>query len=111
MKGVPVRIVGSPANKSVAQRLWSELPARNHLTGITAFSDTGSLSPSELLLAELDTLDLHHGSYSADPPYTVIEVIGAPLTAKTKDALSIYSFNEFRENLAGFTATRPEAFD
>jgi hypothetical protein len=46
-----------------------------------------------MLLAELDTIDLHHGSYSADPPYTVLEVLGTPLTAKAKNELSAYGFN------------------
>jgi len=36
---------------------------------------------------ELDAIDLH-GSCSAKPHYTVVEVLGAPLTERTKAALS-----------------------
>jgi len=110
-RGVPVWIVDTPTNKPVAQRLWNALPDGNHLTGITIFNDIESTSPDELLLAELDTIDLHHGRYSTALPYTVIEVIGAPLTVETKTALSAYGFNEFSENFAGFTAKRPEPLD
>ena len=110
-KGVPVWIVDTPTNKTAAQRVWQRLPDANHLTGVTTFSDSGSATSAELLLAEIDTIDLHHGTYSADPPYTVLEVIGTPLTGEIKDALSAYGFDEFRENSRGFTATRPEHGD
>jgi hypothetical protein len=110
-RGVPVWIVNTPANKPAAQRLWNELPDRNHLTGITTFNDIESTSPAELFLAELGTMDLHHGSFSATPPYTILEVVGAHLTAKTQNALAAYGFNEFSENFTGFTAKRPEPLD
>lgn len=109
--GAPVWIVDTPTNKPVAQRLWNERPDQSYLTGITTFDDVNSASPDDLFTAELDTIDLHHGSDSADPPYTVIEVIGTPLTAKAKNALSAYGFNEFHENLKGFTARRPQPAD
>jgi|SRR5215469_6897267 len=104
----PVWIVDTPTNKPVAQRLWRQFDVVDHLTGITTFDDIKSSSPEELLLAELDTIDLHHGSYSATPPYTVIEVIGASLTVNIRNALGAYGFNQFQESSAGFTAKRPE---
>ena len=103
-QGLPVWVVDTPANKPVAQRLWRELPAGNHLVGITTVNDVPSASPSELFLAELDTIDLHQGASSADPPYTVIEVIGRQLTAK--EALSTCGVDSFRERSDGFIATR-----
>jgi hypothetical protein len=106
-RGVPVWIVDTPANNVAVQRAWQRLPDANHLTGVTTFSDIGAATASELLLAEIDTIDLHHGANSADPPYTVLEVIGAPLTGEIKDGLSVYGFDEFRESATGFTATRP----
>ena len=108
---VPVWIVDTLSNKPVAQRSWNEHPDEDHLTGITTFNDLNSLSPEEMLLGHLDTIELHHGSYSADPPYTVIEVFGTQLTAKVKNVMSEYGFNEFHVTSTGFTASRSKALD
>jgi hypothetical protein len=105
---VPVWIVDTPVNRAVVQRLSKERAAENHLTGVTVFTDSDAMSPEQLLLSELDTIDLHHGSYSADPPYTVLEVLGAPLTENIKAALSEYGFNQFQYGMSGFSALRPE---
>ena len=46
--------------------------------------------PNRHSLPSSDTIDMHHGIYSADPPYTVICVIGAALTATVRAAVSPY---------------------
>jgi hypothetical protein len=107
-RGVPVWIVDTPSNKPVAQRLWKERPSETHLTGITTFKDMESSSPEELMIEELGSIDLHHGAYSADPPYTVLEILGARLTDNAKHALAAYGFVEFHEHSTGFTASRGE---
>lgn len=61
-----------------------------------------------MLLGYLDTIDLHHGSASASPPYSVIEVFGTQLTTNAKNALSEYGFNSFHTTLTGFTASKAE---
>lgn len=103
----PVWIVDTPINKMVVQRLWGENQTKEHLVGITTFIDSTAASPEDLFLNELDVVDLHHGQYSADPPYTVLEGIGTPLTEKIKSALSDLGFNEFTFLPAGFSASRP----
>lgn len=110
-QGAPVWIVDTPTNKPVAQRLWKERPNEGYLTGITTFDDMKSSSPEDMLLAYLDTIDLHHGIYSTDPPYTVIEVLGTPLTTKAKNGLAAYGFSEFRGTSEGFTARRAKTAD
>ena len=50
------------------------------------------IPPEEVLLGNLDTIDLHHGSYSADAPYTVLMVVGASLTERLKTALTDLGF-------------------
>ena len=107
-RGVPVWIVDTPPNKAVAQRLWEERPEESHLTGITTFDDDESSSPEDTLLAKLETIDLHHSGYSANPPYTILEVIGTRLSPIIEKEMSVYGFNEFHINSAGFTATRSE---
>ena len=105
-RDVPVWIVDTPVNKPAAQQLWSQQPEPNHLTGVTTFKDMKTAPPEDLLLAQLDSIDLHHGSYSADPPYTVIEVIGAALTGRVKSELSEFGFSDFHPTQSGFVATR-----
>jgi len=41
------------------------------------------------------SIDLHHGSYSATPPDTAIEIIGAPLTEEVRNALGEFGFDDF----------------
>ena len=106
-KGAPVWIVKTPNNKAVVQRFWDERPREGHLTGITAFKDLASSSPEEMLLGHLETIELHRGPLSADPPYTAIEVLSTGLSAKVKNQLSECGFNEFHLASAGFKASRP----
>ena len=40
-----------------------------------------SLSPEDILVSELDTIDLHHDSY------TILEVLGVPLSERIKAVL------------------------
>jgi hypothetical protein len=110
-RSVPVWIVDTPINKSVVQRLWNERPDESHLSGVTAFNDLNSLSPEEMLLSYLDTIELHHGVYSANPGYTILEVFGAELSDKAKSVLSEYGFDEFQITSAGFMTSRSKALD
>ena len=110
-KGVPVWIVDTPTNKPVVQRFWKERPDGDHLTGITTFNDLSSLSSEDSLLSNLDTIELHHGVYSADPPYTVLEAFGAKLTDNARNVLSEYGFDKFEITSTGFVTSRPKALD
>ena|ERR1700683_2648684 len=107
-RGVPVWIVESPDNKPVVQRLWQEHTSESHLEGITIFADSVGLSAEEILLGELDTIDLHHGIRSANPPYTVLEIVGVNLTVSVKTELVSLGFDDFQSTSTGFIATRPE---
>jgi hypothetical protein len=98
----PVWIVDTPRNRAVAQHLWVANPNRDHLDGVTTFKAGDGCSSEEILINELDTIDLHHGSYSADPPYTVLEVIGTPISERLKAELSHYGFNKFQSPGEGF---------
>lgn len=103
----PVWIVDTPTNRTVVQRIWGANPNRSHLQGVTTFNFVEGVSSEDTLLEELDTIDLHHGIYSANPPYTILEVIGTALTEKLKLELSEYGFNDFQKTEEGFRALRP----
>jgi hypothetical protein len=99
--------VDTVVNRVVIERLWEERCEEDHLTGITAFKNRDAMSPEELLLRELDGIDLHHGQYSANPPYMIIEIFRVSLSEPIKTALSAYGFNEFHPGASGLRAVRP----
>ena len=104
--GDPVWVIDSPLNTPVAHRLWRERPAVDHRTGITTFRSGASESPESELLSQLQTIDLHHGEYSADPPYLVLEVFGCSPSELVCAELSEIGFSIQSTTAEGFVATR-----
>jgi hypothetical protein len=104
--GQAVWIAMSPANEPTVRSLWKRRNAPDHLTGITGFLFDDGVSAEDRFLAELDTIDLHHGPYSSTSPYTEIVVIGAHPTAEVRKDLSELGFADFTEIENGFTARR-----
>ncbi len=107
----PVWVVDTPVNRAVAQQIWGAEPNRGHLQGITTFKFREDGSPEDILVNELDTIDLHHGKYSANPPYTVLDVIGAAITPRLRTELGQFGFDEFQQTPYGFRAVRPMPAD
>lgn len=102
----PVWIVGTSVNREAVQKVWAERSGVSHLEGVTTF-DSSAKPPEDALIGVLDAVDLHHGIYSADPPYTALEVIGASATDKVKAEMAEYGFNSFQTTATGFRAVRP----
>jgi len=102
----PVWIVDTPENRSAAEKLWKNAPSRSHLDGITVFTAWTNRASEQVLVDEMDMIDLHHGAYSAHPPYTAIRVIGASATAEVRAKLAEFGFDLFRPTDSGFEATR-----
>jgi len=96
----------SSANEPTVRSLWECQKASDHLTGITGFRFDDGVSAEDRLLAELDTIDLHHGPYSSTSPYTEIVVMGARPTAEVRKGLSDFGFADFTETENGFIARR-----
>lgn len=89
------------------KRSGREFPSRDHLDGLTIFKARVDNPSEQTLIAQLDTIDMHHGIHSADAPYTVICVIGAALTATVRAAVSTYGFDSFILTNDEFRAARP----
>ena len=90
--GEPAWVIESPLNKPVAHRLWRERKGEDHLTGITTFKPSANVSPEEEVIRILDTIEHHHGEYSADPPYSILEIIGCTDSERLRSALSEFGF-------------------
>lgn len=99
-------IVDTPANRAAAERAWKEQPGESHQNGITISKDA-ECTREELFLSMLVAIDIHHGRYSHDPPYTALQVYGASLTDAVRAELRDYGFDEFRPGANGFWASRP----
>jgi len=97
----------TPKNRAAAQKIWAVHANRSHLDGVTTFKTGDDSSREDALINELDTIDLHHGTHSADPPYTVLEVIGVVMSERLKTELSQFGFDEFEATAEGFRAVRP----
>jgi hypothetical protein len=80
----------------------------NHLTGITTFKQDLALSPEEQAISMLEQVDLHHGEFSADPPYSILEVIGCTASDDIRQELQEYGFGISEITKEGFIATRTE---
>jgi len=75
-------------------------------TGVTTFTAADDDTGSEACLKILETIDLHHGEYSSDPPYSVLETVGAPLSRLVKGAIEALGFSRFESTANGFRALR-----
>jgi hypothetical protein len=104
---IRVWIVDTPENRTVAQHVCTAPPNRSHLEGVTTFKVREDTSSEDMLLGELNTIDQHHGTYSANPPYTVLDVIGTAITARLEAELGEFGFDDFKETPQGFRAVRP----
>jgi hypothetical protein len=100
----PIWIIASPSNTSVVQRLWRERPEVSHLMGVTTFAPNSGATSEDELISQLETIDLHHGHYSADPPYSILEVIGCPCSERVQSALREIGFAVDTIGPDGFTA-------
>jgi hypothetical protein len=107
IKAGPVWVVDSPANREFTQQLWAESPTLGHLDGVTLFKASENRPPEQMLIDWMDTIDLHHGVYSADPPYTAIRVVGSMLTPEGRQVLGTFGFASFTVTDEGFHAVRP----
>src|SRR5690348_7219033 len=106
--GQPVWIVMSPENERIVRSLWASETAPDHLTGITGFRFVQGVSPEDMLIGELSTIDLHHGPNSSADPWTELVVIGARPTSGVQGALHEFGFDHIIETEGGFRARRTD---
>lgn len=101
-----VWLIESPLNHDAAASYWKLHPASDVETGLTTFTAADDDTASEACLKILGTLDLHHGEYSGDPPYSVLEIVGARLSRSVKAAIEELGFSRFETTANGFRALR-----
>ncbi|RAK70313.1 hypothetical protein DLM85_05570 [Hymenobacter edaphi] len=97
-------VVDSPQNTPVAHRLWQERPRKAPLAGLTVFKPPAD-TPTEVLLAILDTVDEHEGETTAGGGYAALEVIGCAPDADIEEALAELDLRVTERTELSFVAT------
>jgi hypothetical protein len=101
-----VWLIESAGNSESAASYWTTYPESNRGSGLTTFAAADDESGPEACLKILKTIDLHHGACSSDPPYSVLEIVGAPLSRSVKTAIEALGFSRFESTDNGFRALR-----
>ncbi|MDY0357593.1 MAG: hypothetical protein RBR19_17055 [Sedimentisphaerales bacterium] len=96
----PVWVVASEVNRLVVQALWRER------ADVTSFRFTPQAAPEDRLVSILSTVDLHHGEFSHDPPYSVLNIIGVEWSPAIQDEFDSFGLNRFEATAEGFVAMR-----
>ena len=103
-------IVDTPVNRVAFEKYWREHPAESHLSGVTSFT-AAETCREDSAIGVLESIDLHHGSYSSRNPYQELEVIGAELTKELRAELELLDFRSFSISEKGFVASFSPTID
>lgn len=101
-----VWVCASAANCRAAESIWAARPEHSLEIGVTTFEFNANDRPEQTLLRVVEDVDLHHGQYSHDPPWTVLEVFGASPTEEVVAALGAYGVRRIEQTPRGFAAFR-----
>jgi len=101
-KTIHVWACGSLLNRQAAERIWSDGSAHNHEFGVTVFNISEGDTSESMFLNHLGAIDEHHGMYSHDPAWSVLEVYGSTPTLAMKEALKDYGEPEYKVTADGF---------
>jgi hypothetical protein len=104
--GEPVWIVESEVNHPVIAALWQERHDRDHTTGITSFRIDSGATPEDWLISQVAMIDRHFDEYSHAPPYSFLDVVGAPWSDRIEQALAEFGFFEHEITPEGFMTRR-----
>lgn len=107
--GEPVWIVDTEVNRPAYQALGPERNPGNYLEGLSSFKVDVKSVPEDWLVGEIETIDLHHGEMSHDPPWSVINVIGTRWSQRIQTELSRFAFEQHEDTAEGFVAWKGPA--
>ena len=85
-----VWVCDTPVNRDAANSIWGDDPNYDLDSGVTTFKFAPDASRAEVVEAVLIDVDLHHGEFSHDRPWSVIEVIGCLPTDSLAAAFAVF---------------------
>jgi hypothetical protein len=102
-------VIESEANSPIVHSFWSRL-VRTEPTGMpvgmTLFRTDEAASPQSACLMIADTVDEHHGEWSAAGPWTEIAVVGTVLTPQLEAQFYQLGAEDFVATEEGFRCRR-----
>jgi hypothetical protein len=101
-----VWVCETPVNRQAAEEIWRAHPCFPDSAGVTVFQVEDEESAEDMLIRVLGEIELHHGEYSHDPPWSILEVYGTGPTPVAEAALHEYSVNRLEATDQGFIAYR-----
>jgi hypothetical protein len=107
-KQMPVWAINTPHNRAVAEQEWKESTAWTTSAGLTLFDSTTPNNGEANCIAQLDTVDLHHGEWSSGMPIQTLHVIGVAITDALRKALNDYKLTCIIVTNDGFIASSAE---
>ena len=102
----PVWVVDSECNHHVVQALWRERAGADGQGGFTSFKYNPRTGPEDWLISNVSVIDLHHGEYSHDPRWSILNVIGVKWSDAVADELGRFGVDRFETTEEGFVAMR-----
>jgi len=99
--GEPAWVIDSEANYEPIRSLWKKRKAPEG-GGITAFKFYPDGNPEDWFIDQMYDIDLHHGEYSHQPPYSVLNVVGVNWSDQIASELKKYGFTEYEITDEGF---------
>ncbi len=99
---LPVWVCDSAENLRAVHAILTGHPRGATPPEITTFRWNGDADAAVVNI--LGTLDLHHGEFSRDPPWSILEVYGATQTDAVERALAPYGVTRIQAFDGGFIA-------
>lgn len=78
----PVWMADTAENHERVERIRRERPSESHLDGVTTFTVDPRDTPEDFCIAHLPAIDIRHGEYSHDSPYSAINLPGVSITPR-----------------------------
>jgi hypothetical protein len=104
--GEPVWIADTEVNRAAYEAVCGERKPESYLVGLSSFKIDLTAGPEDWLISELGTIELHHGEYSHEPPWSRINVIGTKWTERIQQELECFGFAAHSDTREGFEATK-----
>ncbi len=102
----PAWIVDSGINRPVIRSLWQERRGMYSIEGVTSFSFDPDAQPEDWLITELPVIDMHHGEFAHDPPWSILNIVGVRWSERIQQELSGFGFDRWEVTSEGFVTTR-----
>jgi hypothetical protein len=102
-----VWVMETPGNRGAIERVAAESAVYSFERGVTSFGSKPGETSASRFCSVLADVDVHHGWYSHDPPWTIVHCFGVDLSDSIQATLAAYGVDQVREEDGQLIAVRP----